>query len=135
MCLRVFYSPLHKCSYCSWSCVKNIYFIFFNNTPQSFFIWSVWCSLIHNTRCLISKRTIDNIAMTSYPSTISSTPVNIILFYIKNCRMCSGYSGKVSGLCVDYSLWFCGSARCVEYVKHIFCIHDLWFTCCILFIY
>src|SRR5438045_9739929 len=72
--------------------VENVDAIFFDDFPEAIRLRPVRCALVHNSRCAIRERTINNITVSGYPADVGGAPKNIFVTNVETVL-----HGRVSG--------------------------------------
>ena len=86
----------------------------------------------HDSGRTCSKRSVDDIGMSRDPSDICRTPVDIILFDIKDPLHGHLCPENISCCAMLHSFWFSCTSRCIEQKERIFTVHQFKRTLCIL---
>ena len=85
------------------------------------FCWSIWGSLVHQLGRTVNHRTIDNIRVSSNPTYICGTPVDISFrFKIKYSAMGIGRLSEITTSRMKNSFRFCRCSWCVKNEEHMF---------------
>src|SRR5207247_9448072 len=67
-----------------WGGVEDVDAIFFDDFPEAIRLRPVRCALVHNSRCAIRERTINNITVSGYPADVGGAPKNIFVTNVEH---------------------------------------------------
>lgn len=110
-----------------------------NSSPVSARIWICGDTLKHEGCGTIAQRTVNYVSMTSNPTNISNTSINITrpggldhsyyhLPVIKSVFVCHASKQQVSSLSVQHSFWFASAPRCVQQKQAVLTVQGLWWA-------
>src|SRR5258708_38722572 len=85
---RPLFSKTHQATNRSGRRIENRDLKFLDDAPEAVWLWIGGHAFEQDTRHSVHQRTIDTIAMTCDPTHISGTPIDIVIFYVKDefCR-------------------------------------------------
>ncbi len=69
---------LHEAADSGWSGVQDVYVVLLNNVPPTTPVWGVGRAFINYLSSTISHRAVSNIRVTSNPTNVCGTPINIL---------------------------------------------------------
>src|SRR6185295_15538922 len=81
---RPLVAPTGKCAYRCRSRIENAYLVSLDDGPEAIRSWKVRGAFIHETRCTIQQRAINDIAVPRDPADISRAEVGVLFLKIEN---------------------------------------------------
>ena len=122
----MFFAPFHPSADECGSGVEDGHAILFDNFKDSSLVWCIRSSFIHHLCCAVDQWPIDHVGVASNPSNIGCAPIDIAArFNIKDCFMCVGNLSEIPARCVEDTLWFCCSPRCIQNKERVLTIEEL----------
>ncbi len=118
----------HERTYNSGCCVEGIDLEFLNDFPETIRSGVGWNAFKHNRSSAKPEGTIEDIGMSCNPTDISGTPVDIIIFHIKNVLTGVHGIGEISTSGMNNTLWLTGGTGGVEDKEDILSIHGFRLT-------
>src|SRR5260370_27856417 len=77
-------APANESADRGWSGVENVDSIFLDDFPETIGFGPVWGSLVHNGRCTIRQRTVNDIAVAGHPADVGGAPKNVFITNVED---------------------------------------------------
>ena len=126
---RVFVRPLftraHKAANRRRRGVENRDLILFDQFPPAVGVRIARCAFVHDAGCAQNQGAVDDVAMTSDPTGVSGTPVDIIFFEIKDILERGGNVNLIAATSMQLTFRLAGGAGGVENEHRVFGVHLL----------
>src|SRR5438128_11757423 len=105
--------------------VENVDAIFFDDFPEAIGLRPVRYALVHNSRCAIRERTINNITVSGYPADVGGAPKNVFVTNVEHVFHGRVNADEITARRMQNSFRFSRGTTRVKKIKRILAA-DRW---------